>query len=503
MTKKQLKILMFIAINAIFISLNAQNSVIEVKMHVTRSSDIQNSLLLAIKEKVHVDHLKTAMDSNYSIIGDTLKVHLSFFDVKAFGPLELNNPISLNEETYVTQWKQHYSVGNHILFLFMNEGDGYEFKKLEISDPLMQKHLFPEVMNFIRQHLPSGNEEVVDDGTRFLANAIMPVWTDYTKGAAEVLVQDDKYKKNRINRFHGNYGFGFFDLIPANSNEVEDLKLVNAIYEDENEEEHWFFSNQYIYTDAGYISGFAQSKVFNWPISLEESDTIVVIHDHFLYNLLTYIEGSGKYDATQKVSSWSWEYTDTYDRILSNLSSLSDTTSNDKLILQFDDSYIGNEGGEISILCLAYNNTWCNVFASDLSREILFQDLFSDISDINSQEYAPWGKHDYANRIHWQIYNNDDDFIEITEATSATEWDYTKAGYVVYQTAFGNNILESVNLNQPTSNDVPKKPSGHIATCFNGDEHKVIHAGSSVGVNQWYGTQKSHLYLGYILIREL
>jgi len=305
----------------------------------------------------------------------------------------------------------------------------------------------------------------------------------------------------RYNRAIG--AFGFFDLQPANASEVEDLKLVNAIYEDENEEEHWFFSNQYIYTDATYISGFAQSKVFNWPISLEESDTIVVIHDHFLYNLLTYIEESGKFDATQKVSDWSWEYTDTYNRILSNLSSMSDRTSNDKLVLQFDDSYIGNEGGEINILCPAYNNTWCNVFASDLSREILFQDIFSDISDIKSSEYAPWGKHDFANRIHWQIYNDDENFIEISETTSATEWDYIKAGYVVYQTAFGSDIPESVNLNQPNSGEVPRKPSGHIATCFNGDEQKVIHAGSSVGVNQWYGAQKSHLYLGYILIREL
>src|SRR6056297_1276108 len=205
MTRKQFIILMFISINTIFISLNAQNAVIEVKMHVTKSSDIQNSQLLAIKEKVHVDQLKMALDSNYSIIGDTLKVHLSFFDVKAFGPLELNSPISVNEETYVTQWKQHYSVGNHILFLFMNEGDGYEFKQLEISDPLLQNHLFPEVMSFIRQHLPSGNEEVVDDGTRFLANAIMPVWTLNKKSAAISLVGKNRYKKYHYNFLHGGF----------------------------------------------------------------------------------------------------------------------------------------------------------------------------------------------------------------------------------------------------------------------------------------------------------
>ena len=464
---------MFIAINAIFITLNAQNSVVEVKMHVTKSSDTHNADLLAIKEKVRTDELKTAMDSNYSIIGDTLKVHLSFFDVKAFGPLELNNPISLNTETYTTQWKQHYSVGNHILFLFMNEGDGYEFKKLDISDPLLQNHLFPEVMNFIRQHLPSGNEDVVDDGTRFLANAIMPVWTDYTKGAAEVLVQNDKYKKNRINRFHGNYGFGFFDLLPANTSEVENLKLVNAIYEDGNEEEHWFFSNQYIYTDADYISGFTQSKVFNWPISLEESDTIVVVHDHFLYNLLKYIENTGKYDDTQKVSNWSWEYTDKYDRILTNLSNMSDTTSNDKLILEFDDSYIGNEGGEISILCLAYNNTWCNVFASDLSREILFQDLFADSYDIENDNYAPWGPHDFASRIH-DVLNTGEGFspVGFDEA-----WNYTNAGYIVYLSAY--NWRYHAGLADKYDY------SGHIATCYPTENYengsyltaKIIQAG--------------------------
>ncbi|ALO13826.1 hypothetical protein L21SP5_00146 [Salinivirga cyanobacteriivorans] len=493
---------MFIAINTIFISLNAQNAVIEVKMHVTKSSDIQNSQLLAIKEKVHVDQLKMAMDSNYSIIGDTLKVHLSFFDVKAFGPLELNTPFSLNEETYVTQWKQHYSVGNHILFLFMNEGDGYEFKKLEISDPLKQKHLFPEVMNFIREHLPSGNEEVVDDGTRFLANAIMPVWTSDRKNTATNLVHENRYKNNHINFFHGNFKYGFFDLIPADSNTVENMKLINSIYTDENDEDHWFFSDLYIYSNSNNIDGYDPSKVKDWPISIEESDTIYIIYDKFIYNLLTYIENSDKHDSNQKVSDWSWEYVNRLNRRITNLSEMSDRNSNDKLILKFDESSTQNEGSEIPILSPVFNNTWCNVFASDMTRQILFPGFFSsNNSNISNSNYAPWGPHNYASKIH-DVLNTGEGFSPVGFGEA---WNYTNAGYIVYLTAYNWRYYAGLAGKYDYS--------GHIATCYPTQNYEngsylnanIIQAGGTTNITQlnqvWTNINnvQARIYLEYIL----
>ena len=60
-------------------------------------------------------------------------------------------------------------------------------------------------------------------------------------------------------------------------------------------------------------------------------------------------------------------------------------------------------------------------------------------------------------------------------------------------------------LNQPSESTLEKVisdnkyDSGHIATCYNFGEKKVIQAGSSTGVLIWNGAQTAHVYLGYIL----
>lgn len=162
-----------------------------------------------------------------------------------------------------------------------------------------------------------------------------------------------------------------------------------------------------------------------------------------------------------------------------------------------------NEGEEIPVIHPWYPKTWCNVYASDLARTVLFPGMFkSGDNNTSDSDYAPWGGHACANWLHWRIYHNSN-FKEISLTTVGSTsqkkdaWQYTQAGYVVYFTAFGDGMDKNLLNSVMDETKIDPRPPGHIATCYG--DGKVIQAGSSVGILIWSTAQRAHVYLGYII----
>jgi hypothetical protein len=112
-------------------------------------------------------------------------------------------------------WKKT-EQGNGVLFLFEKEKEVYSFRELAVSDLLEEKHLFPLVTEFINEHLvkEKTNLDIVGNGTKYLAKAIMPVWTEDKKMEAQNLLTNTRYHQNKINYFHGSWKSTFLDFQP-------------------------------------------------------------------------------------------------------------------------------------------------------------------------------------------------------------------------------------------------------------------------------------------------
>jgi len=143
-----------------------------------------------------------------------------------------------------------------------------------------------------------------------------------------------------------------------------------------------------------------------------------------------------------------------------------------------------------------------------MTRQLLFPNLFNENDAlIKNLDYAPWGAHNFASRIH-DALNTGEEFksIGFDEA-----WNYTNAGYIVYLTAYNWRYYEGLAGKY--------EYSGHIATCYPTENYengsyltaKIIQAGyiSEISTIQtiWYRPSyglnkemvKSNLYLDYII----
>src|SRR5690606_33788579 len=108
-----------------------------------------------------------------------------------------------------------------------------------------------------------------------------------------------------------------------------------------------------------------------------------------------------------------------------------------------------------------------NIFACDLSNEILFGSIFG------RRQNGPWGANNCANALHYRIYHDDKNFVEVPLQDA---WLYVRKGFVVYVTMFNSEMPTSL-LTSSNESVLCGKKSGHIATCFprfeNDNEDKI------------------------------
>lgn len=497
---------LYITITAILFTctlINAQQ--VDVQIVYNNTADIKANAenINKIKSVVKTTELQTALNNNSHLTDKNLVIRVAFFDRGIIGQLKLKAEHELTPEKYIEEWQKTVNSKSGILFLFVKDKGGgqYALHKMVASQQLENEHLFPLVTEFINENLSGDFSTIVGNGTKYLANAITPVWTANKETSAASLINNNpKYKPNHINLFHNWFGFAFFDLKPATTAETKDMKLVNCMTKKSGGD--WFFSGKYIYTSSSDLTGYSTNKFYDWDITFEEDDVkgIYIFYDQFLYNILTTIENSGKHHSSQIASTWNWTNESKYKRSLSDFTGFSDKTESDRLILYFDESYKTKEGQEISILCQSYGNTWCNVFSCDLANEILFGNVFGDIHN------GPWGAHGTASQMHDKMIASK----EFKGVETNYAWKYANAGYVVYLSAYNRRFYQG-------RTDNAHAYSGHIATCLPTPDYNpedpttgiVIQAGASVGKlyfrkDVWTSSSydnniKANLYLGYIL----
>lgn len=495
-----------------------------VKVTVTNSADLQNPKVNEIVSKVNIQDLKTAMEDNYSLQNrENLTVHLAFYDKTYIGSLNLKNENALAEDQYVASWKSNHPTGNHILFLFVKGKDkaDFEYNTLDVSPEMEDRHLFTEVMNFIRANLSGSLTQRVEKGTKYLANAIRPVWDkdNIKKGQAVALVGEDRYKIHHFNFFNNQWaGSSLLTLEPLDSNTSGMIK-INSF----RSPTRTIFPSINIYVHTSSLVGTIE-MTNEWGIPYDYF-TFDNIQDNIQMNLnlpsLTMVEqidNLGYYSETLSTAQWAWDVSPYQ---LKNTNNLRVYQPSDNFTIKKIMAKGTIAEGQVKppwIGC--YSQTYCNLYASDLAREKLFQGYGLFEGNLLNIKYAPWGKSGRASEIYDAIKTSSNFIpIKIDEnvAGFVRAWKLTNAGYVVYLTAYNRAYYET-----PPGEIHP----GHIATCFptrpteisdvNWKKAEIIQAGdltnklkfeevwrsssfSNGTINGNRQNVSAHLYLGYIL----
>jgi hypothetical protein len=400
----------------------------------------------------------------------------------------------------------------------VKEANVYKFHQLVVSDLLESQHLFPLVMEFINEHLTGGeNTKIVSNGTKYLAKALTPVWTEQKKTDAQSLLTNTRYHQNKINYFHDTWKSIFLDIQPLSSinwkstltkiylcHNNDTLKPAIAIYADTTV----FKKSNVLVSGDGYKFDFKSTVLVNTSkekillLRLQDSNTE---NQCYIFRLIQEIEKANKYSSSKKVSEWDWNKSDGQFS-LESTADLRDYADNDKYeLVMIDMNATYPEGMDIPKIHPWYPRTFCNVYASDMSRDILFPNTFT-----TGDNYAPWGIHQSAAKLHEELMNNTKGPFKAVTFDEA--WQYTNVGYVVYLTAYNRRYYSGETKD-------PYSYSGHIATCYFTEKYEdhepwdrlIIQAGNSCDVlpfsNGWskgkYGTDNEHikanLYLGYII----
>lgn len=516
-------ILFFTLLFAIFSTAFAQSTVVVVKKTFTKTSDVNNPTVTEIASKVNTTKLREAMQANYSLERkDSLTVHLAFYDRGYIGNLKLKNENPIDEQQYVNQWQSEHTSGNQILFLFIrgfNQAE-FEYKTVQVSADMQDQHLFTEVMDFIRANLSGDPKTVVEKGTRFLANAIRPVWTADKRQAAEDLVGEDRYKKHHFNFFNNQWaGSSLLTLEPIGTNTSGMIRINSFRYQTQT-----IFPSINIYVNISSLAG-----------TIEMTDETGVPYDYFTFDniqdniqmnldelsvtMVEQIDNMGYYSEILSTAQWAWDI-NPYQ--LKNTNNLRTYQPTDNFTIKKIMAKGTIDEGQVKppwIIC--YKETYCNLYASDLSRDILFSEYGMFSGNLTKETYAPWGTHKRASNIHDHVKTSTNfKPIKVDEniAGFVRAWELTNAGYVVYLTSYNRKYYSS-----------PKPENlhpGHIATCYpnremtvtdkNWKQAKIIQAGDITGdypFNEvWIDANYSnglkfgdrqkihaHLYLGYIL----
>ncbi|MDA3954942.1 MAG: hypothetical protein PF485_14945 [Bacteroidales bacterium] len=488
------------------------------------SSDLINKINSEFVNKENLQSAMNTLDNFYnslegvSLTDKNLLVYVAFLDKDYFAGLKLKESEKINFDNYITQWQEEYGNQSAVLFLFLKDGSNYNFNKLIASTKLEEEHLFPEVMDFINLNLSGNTENIIKNGTKYLANAIKPVWSEDKMTNSEALTKNERYWQNRINFFHNSWASTFLDLKPIgyktglkrvfliNSGSKDTLKPSVNIYANENE-----FKGSNI-----DISGFGYEYLINGKLLdyLFFGDELLLLeltdnsseHQSYILKLIQAIDNEKKYSSNLKVSEWNWEKSSSGVFTLKNYENVGEFRDGDKLELvkrSLKDEF--NEGDPIPVIHPWYPRTFCNVLASDMSKTILFPNSFSGSSTSNT--YAPWGKHQAAAYLHDEIKDNKNGKFKNVNFDKA--WKYTNAGFIVYLTSYNRRYYSGATTNK-------YKYSGHIATCYptssyvsnNYLDANVIQAGLGEAQvksfkycfgSSYIENVSANIYLGYIL----
>jgi hypothetical protein len=476
-------------------------------------------LIKELKNAVNTTELQNALSANDHLSDKNLKVDIVFFDRNYMGDMKLKRAHALTVAGYKEKWTTSTKDNTAVLFLFAKEygKTDYEFKSLSVSELLGGEHLFEKVVEFINEHLNGNHKTVVTNGSKYLARAITPVWTEAKRAEAESLIKEKRYWANHINYFHNSWKSTFLDIKPIST---AGNKLAKV----------WFLTSKdtlktdFLYADTtvfkgtnisiegeGYTFSFLRITITVFLGSTQENVILLQLKDgrsesqSYIIPLVKALQESKKYSSAKKVSEWDWEKSNGVFTLNSTdgLTDIKDGNKFELIKVSLNDSY--SEGVEIPVIHPWHPRTFCNVYASDLARDVLFLNTFT--TDAN---YAPWGTHQPAAYLHDEIRNNTTGHFKAVTFDEA--WRYTNAGYVAYLTAYNNRYYEGKSKD-------PYQYSGHIATCYNTKQEtlednilngNVIQAGNKVGVmpliSAWgnsYGAKREHvksnLYLGYIL----
>lgn len=367
-----------------------------------------------------------------------------------------------------------------MLFIFTKNGGNYSFKKLVASNQLKDEHLFTEVMNFINLNLSGNIENTIGDGTSFLANAIKPVWNSTTMDNAIRLTSKENHPE-----YHKGYSYDiytYYDFEPYHYT----WPIIGM--PDEDEKTYIRLLSNYKYKNRvdsqlenimSWNYHHDTKNVSEWPWSDEGSLVAPNANENF------HLKKSEDIDENGEISNTAGE---DYCR----LNMVNNTTQKGEELITFKYYQIWG-----------YQPTWCNQFANDLSKNILFNVI-------------PWGSSGYrASEIHDVIRNNNSKF-ELLDFNKA--WEYANAGFIVYFTSYH---ASGVNYNEDGTIDYQQSSPGHIATGFptkgnfNYLDGLLIQAGgfghtkkidfksawsNSYGENR--NKVKAHVYLEYILKKD-
>jgi hypothetical protein len=481
------------------------------------------NLIGELKNAVNKTELQNALNANNNLSDKNLKIDIVFFDRNYTGNMKLKRAHVLTADGYREKWMTT-AEDNAVLFLFVKEHGkaDYEFRGLNISELLDRRHLFEKVMEFINEHLSGNQKTIVVNGSKYLARALTPVWTDAKRNAAETLIKEDRYKAGHINYFHNSWKSTFLDLkpisVPSQSqtttlakvwflDKKDTLKTI-AIYADTTvfkgtnitiEGEGYSFS--FLGITIPVLFGNHQERVIVLELKNANNES-----QSYILPLVKALQESQKYSATKKVSEWDWQKSNK-EFSLNSTTGLADIQTGNAFELikiSLNDNY--PEGNETPVIHPWRSRTFCNVYASDLARDILFPSMFTSKSN-----YAPWGAHNPAAKLHDVLKDNTNG--QFKSVTFNEAWEYTNAGYVVYLTAYNSKYYDGRTKD-------PYQYSGHIATCYQTNietlggnlmEANIIQAGSICGVYTFqkiwvkgkYGENneyvKANLYLGYII----
>lgn len=520
----KLKIIITSIFLFVYILINGQQIEVQVVYNNTTEMISKEEIIKKIRLSVKTSELQMALNSNNHITDKNLKIRIAFFDRGVIGQLKLKTEHELTPEKYIEKWQESVKNQSGILFLFVrSKGEtDYTFNKMAVSSRLEEEHLFPKVTEFINENLKGDFITIVEKGTKYMAKAITPIWdvdpqdNRNVMKDAEDLTEFEKYWENRINFFY-NWKSTFLDLKPMtyeyNRIKVyflkknDTIKPIINIYADTT----IFKRGSKIEIEGeGYSFSFF-SEIFE-KIFGKEKEKILLIepkdnytqHESYIITLIKAIENENKYSDILYVSDWDWEKDTRHLNFkLKSFTGLREYNRNDKFELvmrKLNDEY--KEGEPLPVIHPWYPRTYCNVFASDLARTILFKGIFT-----TGENYAPWGKHEAASIIHEKLINNENKHFKPLNHDEA--WKYTNAGYVVYLTAY--------NWRYYAGKAHKYEYPGHIATCYPTPEYNpkdpttgiVIQAGERVGKlffrkDVWKSSLydnniKANLYLGYIL----
>ena len=460
-----------------------------------RSEFEEKNILASLRNSVNSADFSSALIQNYSLSNKNLKIDFVFFDRGQIGRFKLKQSHSISPEIFSGIWSKRDSLSNRILFLFVKDynSNNYRFDRLELSDRLIHEHLDKIVLDFIREHLSGDFPDIIANGCRYLAKAIAPVWTQSKMAEARSLVSEQRYFKGHcvseefdlswydfkpVYYFETDLKSGFFEVYDKNDS-IKNSHFIRVPSEELN-------SQVQLRREEAELDGIS---VWHPEWNVDNGKQLAIVRDEDLSQFVSQINKLGLYDPVRRVSEWVWVEGTNGFTLVPDKELMHRTPSN------FLEMFLArNEVGSAFPILSPYRKlTWCNVFARDLARDILLG-------------YIPWKSNECANRLHYRITHDRQNFREIDFKKA---WELTKKGFLVYLSAFNASLEPTIYLNKSSEKDIPYSPSGHIATCFPEDE-KVVQAGVETKLIEYifvwgknYGTNrekvKANLYLGNLI----